>query len=87
MKDYDSTNFFAARGFGGRVPDSENPSHCFALNGDIYNPECNGVEGVLKAYANSINKVRLSGPTNFAPSIREVNSYAKHCEAEVSQHN
>jgi len=32
-------------------------SHCFAANGDIFNPEVYGVEGVVQAYKNSIQKV------------------------------
>jgi len=37
-------------GFGGKLPGSPDlnaASHCFALNGDIYHPNCNGVNGVL----------------------------------------
>ena len=36
-------------GFGGVMPNTPDnkASHCFALNGDIYNPSCNGVNGVL----------------------------------------
>ena len=36
-------------GFGGKIPytpDSKT-SMCFALNGDIYNPNCIGINGVL----------------------------------------
>ena len=31
--------------------------------------ECDGVDGVLEAYKDSLAKVRLSGPTNFATVI------------------
>lgn len=47
--------------------------HCFALNGDMFNPECDGLDGVVEAYKHAINTVPLSGPTNFAPIIELVN--------------
>ena len=31
-------------------------SHCFALNGNIFDPECDGLEGVLEAYINARKK-------------------------------
>lgn len=43
----------------------ENVSHCFALNGDIFDPECPGIDGVLKTYKNALNHVKLNGPTYF----------------------
>ncbi len=67
-------------GFGGKLPlspDMNAASHCFALNGDIYAPECNGVNGVLQAYYNSLQKVKLYGPTNFATFLERINGYAK----------
>lgn len=55
------------------------------MNGDIFHPEVNGLEGVVDAYKNALNKVNLYGPTNFAPIIELVNDMA---EAEqVSQEN
>jgi len=47
-------------GFGGRLPhapDERCASDCFALNGDIYHPEVNGLQGCLQAYYNSLTKV------------------------------
>lgn len=49
LKDYDSDQQFPVYGFGGKIPGSE-VSDCFALNGDIYDPECQGTEEVLKVY-------------------------------------
>jgi len=43
------------------------------MNGDIFNPDCDGLDGVLDAYKNSINAVQLYGPTHFAPIIRMIN--------------
>lgn len=59
-------------GFGAAIPPISNRAdHCFALNGDIFNPECDGMEGVIDAYKNAIKKVELYGPTHFG-SILEL---------------
>lgn len=77
LKDYDSDQMFPVYGFGGKVPNhpEDKASFCFALNGDIYNPEVNGVEGVRQVYFNSLRKVQLFGPTNFAPSLDMINGF------------
>lgn len=35
-------------------------------------PRCNGVAGILEAYANAIHQSTLYGPTNFSPVINHV---------------
>lgn len=47
--------------------------HCFALNGDIFNPECDGLEGVIDAYKHAINSINLYGPTHFSSLLELVN--------------
>ena len=48
---YDSDKAIPAYGFGGVVPPTQGrASHCFALNGDVFNPECDGIDGVIQAY-------------------------------------
>ena len=71
---------FPVYGFGGKLPSTPegSASHCFALNGDIFAPEVNGVNGVLNAYYNSLKKVSLHGPTNFAPMLEMVNGFAEY---------
>ena len=65
-------------GFGATVPPSTNrASHCFALNGNIFDPEVDGLDGVIEAYKNSLKNVNLYGPTNFAPIIELVNDMAE----------
>ena len=53
-------------------------NHCFALNGDIYNPECEGIEGVIEAYKNAIKKVSLYGPTHFASVLELINDMTEN---------
>ena len=76
---YDSDKEIPTYGFGANIIKGTNrASHCFALNGDIFKPECNGIDGVLEAYQNAIHKVNLYGPTNFAEIISAINA---RCEA------
>lgn len=41
-------------------------------NGNPQNPYCNGIEGVMEAYYQSLKSVQLYGPTNFSPVINHV---------------
>ena len=50
---------------------------CVSQNGNIENPYCNGMEGILEAYHQSLKTVQLYGPTNFAPVVNHVARY-KH---------
>lgn len=76
LENYDSDKLFPTYGFGGRIPDSRNVSHCFSLNGDIFRPECDGTNGILHAYYESIEKVELYGPTHFSSILKFVNGCA-----------
>lgn len=80
---YDSDKEIPALGYGAMV--SGTHSDCFALNGDIFDPECDGLEGVIEAYKNSVNKVTLNGPTKFAPMFEFLCDMAE--AEEVSQTN
>jgi len=52
---YDSDKHIPVLGFGATVPPSTNrASHCFALNGNIFDPEVDGLEGVVEAYKNAL---------------------------------
>ena len=61
-------------GFGGAIsPFANRASHCFALNGNIFDPEVDGLAGVVDAYKKTIKTVGLGGPTNFAPIMKTIN--------------
>ena len=83
---YDSDKEIPAYGFGAQVPPTKNKaSHCFALNGDIFAPECNALEGVIEAYQHALHKVKLYGPTHFSEILSEING---RCEQlEISAYN
>ncbi|KAM9431927.1 copine-8-like, partial [Clarias gariepinus] len=76
IQDYDSDKMFPALGFGAKLPPDGRVSHEFPLNGNVDNPYCNGMEGILEAYHQSLKTVQLYGPTNFAPVINHVARYA-----------
>ena len=49
LENYDSDKRFTLLGFGAKVPFLlEKASHCFAVNGDIFNPEVAGMHGVVE---------------------------------------
>jgi hypothetical protein len=69
--------------------ESNDTSHCFALNGNIFDPEVDGIEGVEEVYKRAINNVRLSGPTNFAPIMKLVNEMTEsmNCAQQNQKYN
>ncbi|KAL9657419.1 hypothetical protein ABK040_014406 [Willaertia magna] len=75
LAEYDHDKQFPTFGFGGFLPSGQT-SHCFALNGNPQQPECNGVEGILQAYRQALFNVRLSGPTHFSQILQTASSYA-----------
>ena len=71
---YDTDKKIPTFGFGAAIPPFlQLANHCFALNGDIFNPECDGIEGVIEAYKHAISTVNLYGPTHFAPILELIN--------------
>ena len=54
MQYYNSTKKIAAYGFGAKVIAAHEPSNCFALTGDIFSPEVNGIDGLVEAYRKSL---------------------------------
>ncbi|XP_078720064.1 copine-4-like [Lampetra fluviatilis] len=75
-QDYDSDKLFPAYGFGARIPPNYHVSHDFALNLNLDNPVCEGIQGVVEAYQNCLPQIQLYGPTNIAPIINKVAKFA-----------
>ena len=77
--DYDKDKLIQVYGFGG-VPsgfqDLELPknkvSHFFPLSGDWHHCAGQGIDGVFSLYTQALEKVKLSGPTLFAPMFKEI---------------
>jgi hypothetical protein len=74
-------------GFGARLPPTySHCSHCFACNGNFFDPEVEGVDGVINAYGKTLNSVVLHGPTNFSQIINMVSAFAKpYSESRAGQ--
>ncbi|XP_036362931.1 copine-8-like isoform X1 [Octopus sinensis] len=79
IQDYDSDKLFPTLGFGARLPDGS-VSHEFALNCNPNNPYCAGIQGILQAYYDSLQRVQLYGPTNFSPVINHVAKFASNVQ-------
>ena len=87
LEQYDTDKKYPVYGFGGRLLESMKVSHCFALNGDIFKPECPGVQGILNVYQHAIQRAGLLGPTFFAPILEYVCGYCQQKMQEISQYN
>jgi len=83
---YDHSKQIPALGFGACLPPFlQMPTHCFALNGDIFHPECDGLEGVIEAYKNALKQVELYGPTHFGSILELINDFTE--SMQVTQVN
>jgi len=85
---YDTDSSIPFLGFGAKLPPYFNvTSHCFAANGNIFEPEEHGLNGLLGAYSKCVSAVRFHGPSAFAPLIRFVTKIATFEEVtQQSQH-
>lgn len=77
LQEYDTDKQFPVLGFGGYFSPSTGALHDFHVNLNPENPYCNGVQGVVSAYRNCLQMIKLHGPTNFAPVIRHVSAFGK----------
>ncbi|XP_041375349.1 copine-3-like isoform X2 [Gigantopelta aegis] len=84
-QDYDSDKLFPVLGFGAKIPPNWQVSHEFAVNFNLQNPFCAGIDGVLQAYSNCIRSVQLYGPTNVSPLIQHVSRFALAAQREEQQ--
>jgi len=85
---YDTDKQFPLYGFGAYIKgndgrNSHSVEHCFPLdsNGAV---EVNGLNGILKAYVESIPRLSFSGPTLFTPIIEAaaLRASASNCTQE-----
>ena len=60
MQYYNSTKRIAAYGFGAKVVADHDTCNSFALTGDIFNPEVNGINGLIDAYLKSLKQVQFN---------------------------
>lgn len=73
LASYSSDSRIPAYGFGANLPPTFNVSHCFPVTefegGD---PFCSGVDGLVRAYRATLDRIQLYGPTIFSEILRTV---------------
>lgn len=86
---YDSSKAIPAYGFGCKIAGHDTPCHKFALNGDIFNPECDGIKGLELAYRKVVGVCDFYGPTNFSQILEAVNNRveSQYITQEDQQYN
>ena len=75
ISNYDSDKQIPAFGFGAK-PHFPNlnemmVNHCFPLNGNYNNPSIYGFEELMGTYVNAVHNMEFSGPTLFAPLLKQ----------------
>ena len=74
---YDADQLFPVYGYGAILPNENQVSHIFPINGNINDPNINTIDNVLLTYRQILPYLKLYGPTFFAPIINELNRNVK----------
>ena len=70
LQQYDDDCLIPTVGFGAKLPETfATCSHCFALNGNIFQPYLHRMKGILDAYNKILPKIVLHGPPAHAPCL------------------
>ncbi|KAI0563405.1 Copine [Gracilaria domingensis] len=73
LASYSSDYRIPAYGFGANLPPHYNVSHCFPVTeSELGDPYSQGVEGLIRAYKATLNRIQLFGPTMFSEVLRTV---------------
>lgn len=73
LDQYDTDKRFPAYGFSACLPlDYRYMSYCFALSGNASKPLCDGIEGVISKYYDSLDYVAPHQPCHMNPVIQHV---------------
>ena len=73
---YDSDSNYPMYGFGGKVPPTNDVSHCWPLTGNPDRPEVHGIQGMIDAYQRALNMIELHGPTNMSEIVAQAKRLA-----------
>jgi hypothetical protein len=76
ISNYTFDHQYPVYGFGAVLRDSPFANHCFSLNFKK-SPNVTGIDGIITAYRNSLQRVQLDGPTYFQPLIKNSVEYVK----------
>ena len=69
---YNYEQLFPVYGFGARLTEFAQVSHCFPLTGTD-NPNIHTIDGVLQEYRKQIPHMMFLGPTKFSPLLKKFN--------------
>ena len=61
-------------------------SHCFAVNGNPENPSVQYISGVMQTYQDTLETIKLLGPTKFAPLLEEFHKMLTSKEGSQEYH-
>ena len=86
---YNQSKRIAAYGFGAKVHPQHQASSCFALTGNMFEPEVQGVHGLLEAYQNAAKTVTYSEPAQLTEMVECVMKRAEgsHINATNQQYH
>ena len=71
LEAYDNDKQIPFLGFGAKLPPFWTVSSaCFAMNGNIFNPESFGVEGLMMDYEKCLPRIDPHGPAAHAEIIK-----------------
>lgn len=77
LQGFNAKKRFPCYGFGAKVPPTTSVcSHGFAVNGDFFSPEVEGVKNVVDMYLSCLEVARLHGPTYFGPVLELAANWA-----------
>ncbi|OUM69091.1 hypothetical protein PIROE2DRAFT_2975 [Piromyces sp. E2] len=93
LEPYDSTKYMEVYGYGAKFFNRPEIEYDCALTGNPEAPSVLGVNGILHAYANALENVEISEPTNFAPIISKITAKSrvglqpKHSNAPLQKYH
>lgn len=89
--DYDTDKLVPTFGFGAKVnapgfSTGGKVHHCFPINGSETNPNLFQLAGIMAGYRQCLPYLAFSGPTLFAPLLREAMSVCESMKTEVKEY-
>lgn len=82
LTQYIGNDEILASGFGAVIPPARAATHIFPLDLDSGNYVVHGVPELITRYANTLSRVILSGPTNFAPTLKSSITMAEQLQRD-----
>ena len=89
--DYDADKLVPCFGFGAKInmpnfSSNNKVHHCFPLNGSDANPNLFELAGIEQGYRQCLPNLQFSGPTKFAPLLREAMSVCQKMKVDQQEY-